>query len=288
MSHFTVMVIGFNPEEQLARFSEHIEVPEYCTGEVPEAEKNRMLDYYNGEGGCSFASFDKCYETKGEDWNGNVWRKDYDDVWKEYSTSNPDGKWDWFSLGGRWSGTLKLKTGRKGTKGSSGVYGNVPGIDQAFKMDIDFEGMTQEAYQDGIEHYRSIVVACNGEIPKLLIPAPNRRQNLPADADLKALWDEYREQEAVKIFTSCIPNTFCGPELDDYQCTEEEYAQDSANAVLSTFAYILDGKWHQRIAYVFASEKSGDMTATEWHKHMREMFESLPDDTLISIYDCHS
>ena len=29
------------------------------------------------------------------------------------------------------------------------------------------------------------------------------------------------------------------------------------------------------------------MSQVEWNKHMREMVDALPGDTLISIYDCH-
>lgn len=39
MSHFVVMVIGDNPEQQLAPYDENLEVPEYCDGEVSDADK---------------------------------------------------------------------------------------------------------------------------------------------------------------------------------------------------------------------------------------------------------
>lgn len=42
MSHFTVMVIGDDPEGQLAPFDENESVEEYCTGEVSEDDKQQM------------------------------------------------------------------------------------------------------------------------------------------------------------------------------------------------------------------------------------------------------
>lgn len=288
MSHFTCMVIGFNAEEQLARFDENLQVPEYCRGEVSEKDKARMLDYYNNEQGGNYQSFDACYEACGKDWDGNSYRKDADGIWREYSTYNPNSKWDWYQLGGRWSGSFRLKPGKKGVMGESGVFDNTPGIDQAFKKDIDFESMYREAREEAVKHYRQVVEACGGTIPKLEIQAPDRRRDLPKDADYKKLWEEYHAQESVKMFREKVPGYPFGPELDDYQCTEEEYAQDRENAAIATFAYILNGTWHQRGQMGwFACVSDEAMSQVEWNKHMREMVDALPDDTLISIYDCH-
>jgi hypothetical protein len=74
MSHFTVLVIGDNPEKQLAPFKEDL-----------------------------------------------------------YDNTNPNGKWDWYSLGGRWSDFFKIKN--KETC-----------LDCALKKDIDFEGMKAEGF----------------------------------------------------------------------------------------------------------------------------------------------
>ena len=54
------------------------------------------------------------------DWNSDesihqaymkAWKDDkkFDEEGNQLSTYNPQSKWDWYSLGGRWGGTLKLK-----------------------------------------------------------------------------------------------------------------------------------------------------------------------------------
>lgn len=46
MSHFTVLVIGDNPEEQLEPFSEELRVPIYKVGEVSDEERDSFIKYY--------------------------------------------------------------------------------------------------------------------------------------------------------------------------------------------------------------------------------------------------
>lgn len=83
MSHFTVMVIGDDPEGQLAPFDENEQVEEYCTCEVSEDDKQQMLDYYKKERKLRFRNFENCYKRYGKDWNGNRWRKNEDGIWCE-------------------------------------------------------------------------------------------------------------------------------------------------------------------------------------------------------------
>ena len=92
MSHFTVMVIGNEPEEQLEPFSEQIEVDEYEVDLVSEEERDRFEAVYTvHDPNRTYAilseseveennklSFDELYEKYGENWNGNSWRKNED------------------------------------------------------------------------------------------------------------------------------------------------------------------------------------------------------------------
>lgn len=150
MSHYVVMVIGDNPEAQLAPYSENLEVDEYVYGEVTNKDKRGMLEYYRLINKIDdTTTFDECYKLHGEDWNGGTYRKGDDGVWRKYSTYNPNSKWDWYMLGGRWSGWhIKLKPGAK-----SGIIGekswtreDAPGVDAALKGDIDFDAISKEEF----------------------------------------------------------------------------------------------------------------------------------------------
>ena len=109
--HSLLIVVGNGDlEEMMEPFWQDLEVEEYCTGEVDESAKQRILRFYAGRGE-TFNSFDDCYKEHGDDWNGGTYRKDSDGVWREYRTSNPNMEWDWYEVGGRFAGRLELKEG---------------------------------------------------------------------------------------------------------------------------------------------------------------------------------
>lgn len=211
MSHFAVLIVGESPEWQLAPFSEELEMPEYKVGLVAKTERQEFFNFYTKvvpgkEYGVRSEqeaiknkklSFDKLYNKYGDDWNNKEWRKDKNGKWSIYSTYNPKSKWDWYSLGGRWSGLIKLKKGVKGKMGTPGIHENKTGIDQAKKGDIT--------------------------------------------------------------------------NLDK----------------IKTFAILKDGKWHEKGEMGYWAIVHKEKTDAKWNSEVKKLIKSIPDDTLISIYDCH-
>ena len=110
MSHFNVLAVGDGVDEQLAPHQEN------NMGDVPE----KYLEFR---------------EDEEMDVDAKTGKRGY---WY-----NPNSMWDWYQIGGRWRGYFKLKKGRNGTLGKSGVFGNSPthDADQARKGDIDFPTM---------------------------------------------------------------------------------------------------------------------------------------------------
>ena len=80
-------------------------------------------------------SFEETYTKFGDDWNSNNWRKDEDGVWAVYSSYNPNSKWDWYSVGNRWSNSIKTKSGEF--------------VDICKFGEIDFEPYSDNYYEDG-------------------------------------------------------------------------------------------------------------------------------------------
>jgi hypothetical protein len=225
MSHFTVMVIGAKPEKQLAPFDENLETPryvKYTKEQLIEKGKKDTENYKNGTYARFLADTEKyksdCQNQRHIDYLENEFPKKlnrtdeeiYQDeisayVPKEigsdgevYSDYNPKSKWDWYVLGGRWSGLIKLKEGANGKSGQGSlVMQNEAGIDQAKKGDI-------------------------------------------------ANFDE-----------------------------------------LITFAVLKDGEWFERGEMGWWGIVHDQKDEELWENELKKMVQGLPDDTLISIFDCH-
>lgn len=120
MSHFSVGVIceSLNDVERLlAPYDENIEVEQYVSrtkAEIIEEGKNvkrRLLaddkdEYTSDEWALKYLSA----ETDEDFYNAERYAdSEYDKDGNELTTYNPKSKWDWYSIGGRWSGELRLK-----------------------------------------------------------------------------------------------------------------------------------------------------------------------------------
>lgn len=122
MSHFTVLVIGDDVDEQLAPFHEF-----ECTGIDDEYVQNidkttEIKDEYTGadhERYPNFREYVKDYygheelasgETpSGKHMYGYTEIDNDGDVVKVIERTNPNAKWDWYQIGGRWAGAFRLK-----------------------------------------------------------------------------------------------------------------------------------------------------------------------------------
>jgi hypothetical protein len=171
MSHYTVLVIGENPEEQLAPFDENKEMESYIRytkEELIEDSKNKVKEFANStyaeyladpekykenchnEGHLKYIEFEFPQKMSWTD------EQHYQDAIKYYepeeltengdviSTYNPNSKWDWYCLGGRWTGIFKLKQGTQGEVGRPGIMteeARIGYVDQAYKRDIYVEYM---------------------------------------------------------------------------------------------------------------------------------------------------
>ena len=113
--HYLVLVIGEDVAGQLEPYYQDLEVDKYLVGEVMDYDKEYMLKHY-AERGEAFQDFDECYAKHGHDWNYNQYEKGSDGKWYEYSTFNPNAEWDWYQIGGRWPGRIKVKEGVEFTK----------------------------------------------------------------------------------------------------------------------------------------------------------------------------
>lgn len=131
MSHFTVAVIhraNQSVDDLLAPYDEQISVAPYV-----KYTRQQAIDRVHQWKGYEEMPDDEAYACIAEDYesdeNGNL-----------LSTYNPNSKWDWYQIGGRWDGKLRLKNGDRSNK--------------ARICEIDFSP-DKEAYDVAIEQWNN-------------------------------------------------------------------------------------------------------------------------------------
>jgi hypothetical protein len=215
MSHFTVLIIGDNPEELLAPFDEGIQVEPYEDEELdpaaardwaqkvvddpskisdswrkpsPEEVEAQLQEYKE------FAALDPSDEKDAArllEWYGGHTPADYvrksDGRYVRLSRYNPKSKWDWYQLGGRWRGSLKVtetawtrmttenvdSLGEKSWTflpeyNNGRVHTDEPmWVDTCLKGDLDLEGMAAEQIRKAKLAISRLVefIAENGQPP---------------------------------------------------------------------------------------------------------------------------
>lgn len=293
MSHYTVLVIGDDPENQLEPFNENTEAEAeaYVKETVSEEDKKSFMEFYLEKGKISpDVSFDEAVALCGNDWNGNRWQKNDAGVWEDWSTYNPDSKWDWYSLGGRWRGYFKLKQSALQSPeliGEPGAFDNEPryNADQCLKGDVDFEFMRNVAVNKAAGQYDRLHAIVQGRE----IPVWDKIREKHPD-NIEAARKEYREHPVIRDLKAVeeFHDLFIwDDEPSRFAESRTDFIQKARNSAITTYALLYKGIWYAKGEMGWWGMSNDKMSDDEWNKQFNELLDSLPDDTLLSLYDCH-
>lgn len=173
---------------------------------------------------------------------------------------NPNAKWDWYSIGGRYSGLFKLKKNGAGKKGEKGLMGSCycdkfNCVDIAHKKYIDFS-IDKEAYKSAARFW------------ELYIEKDKPKNDKDREIIKFVLYKKeyYLERWKDKI----------------------DYATKRAS--FSTFAVITeDGQWHEQGEmgwFGFSGDTARDQR--KWEESYYDKFiKKLNNDVILTIVDCH-
>jgi hypothetical protein len=144
--HYPLLVIYEGSISDAAKKVDDILKPYGCDAgpeqiSVPRSELERKYDgvIKNTEGKWSNGYAERAREMGFEEWvrlayKSSEFNKNLDVITKE----NPDYKWDWYEIGGRFSGEFKLKK----TESAKKIYPpNVDSVDAAYAKDLALESM---------------------------------------------------------------------------------------------------------------------------------------------------
>jgi hypothetical protein len=321
VSHFTVLVVGEDVDGQLAPYTEHeSEYSEFIdkTDEV-EAEFDNTTEAIRLTDGTLKFTFDHEFDNPDRkvfdldkdvpqyvypedsekvtvtyrEMYGDIekFAKDYHGYTKEVDGrygyyANPCAKWDWYEVGGRWSGYFKLKEGAEGERGEPGVFGTGRNegpeyVDVARKMDIDVEGMQEDARKAAEERYDNAMKAVAAIARPVWSSWEECREKHGEDID--AARDEYNNHPYIKALKEATGYW----EVDEFFQSKDVYLARAARGVLSTFAVLKDGKWYEKGKMGWFAIVANKKTPEDWDELFYQLWESIPDDTVVTLVDCH-
>lgn len=285
MSHFSVIVVGNNVEAQLAPYHEF-----ECTGEndqyvvdtdVTAEVQKEGLDYYGLE--------EKQVRSESEVDRADKHKFGYAIVdaeghlIKAVRRTNPNKKWDWYEMGGRWTGFFKLKPGCKGETGRPGLLTS-PAIagtcDSARKGDIDLEGMRAEAEAEALALYDKAYALIGDQKWRSWHDVRSEYVN-----NIDTARDAYNSQPAVRALKKLDEFSWDGP--DGLLVSREEYGARARASATAPYAIVKNGQWQARGEMGWFGMSNDDMSRFDWGRKVSEEIDALPDDTLLTIVDCH-
>lgn len=213
-----------------------------------------------------------------------------DVVVKAVRRTNPNAKWDWWVVGGRYSSRLQLKAGAIATAEGhpSWVYdetGVPPGVDSAQVGDIDFDAIlaaNRKARRENVQRAME-ELGCSREELQAYITEKN---------EAHAKWMELEEPKprGAEYSTWCAENGFeltakhqdkswYVPEcdnLDDYENTTD---------TLGSFAVLKDGKWYERGEMGWWACVSNEND--NWDEEFNKLIADLKPEQYLTYVDCH-
>lgn len=316
MSHFTVMVI--TDQKPTADMLVKTLQPWHefeCTGcndeyiqeiETPLSELRADYEEHKEEG-QSFLDFVHTWtgkpivntlteepdiEDENERW-GWIELGEHGAIERVINRTNPNTKWDWWKVGGRWAGFFKAKSNaespERGEPGLMGSMRSLEGVDMVRKGDIDIEAMEKEAEEKGTlwDEIRSAV----GDLDDFVSWKETLKKYL---GDFDAARTAFHKQRAMRAFKEWRDSgdderkrKFMFIELEDFQVTRERYIEICRKSSIVPFAFIKEGKWVERGQMLMFGTVANESDKGTWADKVYDMIMSLPDDTWLTIIDCH-
>lgn len=295
MSHFCIIVTGYDVESQLENYCEDTEYidKDYLEFdvEVEKGEETRYIldrikkikdeikDGKLNNNPIFLETLQKELKVLEESEEGNFGK--YFEEWCGYEEhngnwgywSNPNAFYDWYQIGGRWSGYFKLKKGRKGDYGELSWTNKEEDrrkdyCDSCLKGDVDVEGMLKDQEKKSAELYdRVYKIVGNFDDWKSFDQFENK--------------DDYHAQRVQKLLNKE------GLYLDplQFKVSREEYIKNNRMNSLIPYGYFHEGEYisHGDMGWWGISNNEKD----NWDNEFMDWWNSLPDDTSVTIVDCH-
>lgn len=205
-------------------------------------------------------------------------------LFKAVTRTNPNHKWDWWVIGGRWSEFLITKPGA-----DAELDGNLssscqeqPAVNQARKGDIDMEVMRDKAGRQAAERWDTAASISRGEGWM----SWKHVLDVVHGGNVIAAREAYRAQPVIHAVAQALYTSY--DQVDEYLVPRDQYIEEERAFAMVPYAVVMNGEWLDKglIEQLGVSEAAQIWQA--WGTRAIQILEALPDDTLITVVDCHT
>jgi hypothetical protein len=260
MSHFLVMVFGDNVEAQLQPYHEY-----ECTGVedqyVVQVDKtDEITKAFNDQD--QYDSLDKYGREHygiGMDENG-----------KFFEFTNPNKKWDWWVIGGRWTDWFNQVQGTKSM--------------------FDFEELRRKRNEEATELMADLAKLAEGHSDIIAWSDHLKKYDGGSNSAIDLAREDYQNLGFVKATREYMQKNFgpFGPDAGKLLLDPQRYIRQQTEGACVPYAYVIDSKWHQKGEMGwFGMSSDTDDDIDPWNHGFKTLLDSLPEDTKITIVDCH-
>lgn len=246
-------------------------VPEgYVEENVPTREVVSFRQYVEQEDCDRVVPFGSPPDTAGAHKYGYVLLTADGDVYKVIDRTNPNKEWDWWTVGGRWSGML-VPEGTERADGSSDVLK---------VRDIPITALREAAGAEAAKRWdrRTAIVAGR--------PIPNFAE-LRGAHGVQAARDLYWSDPVIKAFDAAGERFLEERDFAEIRGTREAAIERARQGALTPFAVVKDGQWHERGSMGWFAMVSDEKDPDVWEREFSALFDTLPPDTWVAVVDCH-
>lgn len=193
-----------------------------------------------------------------------------------FTSTNPNAKWDWYVIGGRWENMLRTKQGEL--------------VNSCTLGELDFETQIKELTKKAHEIYDTFE-KCLGDLPKNWMSW----KDVLADQQFNTIEERrnfYHNQVQIKAIKANDTNNLFwafGYDIDSFMVDRETYVSLYAGKPFSTYA-VLDatdseiGTWHGSDIGMWGITLREE---ENWEEKNQRLLRSFPSDYVITIVDCH-
>jgi hypothetical protein len=251
-----------------------------------------VADYY----GYTIANNEDEIDLNGDHKFGYVLMSEAGDVAKVVNRTNPNSHWDWYQVGGRWTGFFKLKEGADGDVGSPSLVSTrraeAGSADQARKGDIDFEGMRDAAEEKAGQFYDDFADLFDKDTVFLNWDEV-RERHVAAGTGIDGAREEFGNHPtmvAIRERAKEKDHSTWGLDPRDSFCNGDRAAvlARARMTAISTFAVVYKGKWYEKGDMGWWGVVSDVKDVKKWEEEFAKLIDDADDDTQFTLVDCHT